>query len=73
MNENATGFVKKEMVKAAEPYRIGLPVAQAASAVGRARARLVSQEGTTAMVEVLCSCGKRIQLNCEYEAQEPPG
>ena len=72
MNENATGFVRKDMVKLAEPYRIGL-VAQAASPLGTASARLVSQEGTTALVEVLCSCGKRIQLNCEYEAQEPPG
>ncbi len=72
MNENATGFVRKDMVKAAEPYRIG-PVAQAASPRRQASARLVSQEGTSALVEVLCSCGKRIQLNCEYEAQEPPG
>ena len=72
MNENATGFVRKDMVKPAEPYRIG-PVAQAASPLGTASARLVSQEGTTALVEVLCSCGKRIQLNCEYEPQEPPG
>ena len=72
MNENATGFVRKDMVRPAEPYRIG-SVAQAASPLGRARARLVSQEGTSALVEVLCSCGKRIQLNCEYEPQEPPG
>ncbi len=76
MNENATGFVRKDMVKAAEPYRIG-PVGQAApspgASMGPASARLISHNGTVALVEVLCSCGKRIQLDCQCEPQETPG
>ena len=73
MNENPTGFVRKDMVNAAEPYRIG-PAVQAGSGLGAgtASARLISQKGTIALVEVLCSCGTKIQLNCQYEAQGPP-
>ena len=72
MNKNATGFVRRDMVKPAEPRRIG-PAVQGVSAGRPASARLVSQEETTALVEVVCSCGQRIHLNCEYESDKPSG
>lgn len=75
MNQDATGFVRKDMVKSAEPYRIGggpQAAAPAVNAASGATARLVSQQESTAVVEVVCGCGAKIQLNCEYEGKAKP-
>ncbi len=76
MSQDATGFVRKDMVKSAEPYQIGPgyqaePAMNAATAT-EATARLVTQQGNTALVEVVCGCGAKIQLNCEYEGEKKP-
>ncbi len=74
------GIVKKSLVKDAGRCSVGVAVgsgkqgfAAAANAAAGASARIVEQDARRAIVEVVCSCGKRITLQCEYAAGPAAG
>ena len=60
--------VKKDVVKEAGRCRVGEAGSAGAPgfAPGGARARIVEQNQRNAVVEVVCSCGRKITLQCEY-------
>ncbi len=72
----ATGIIKKSQVKPAGRRRLsGCTAAQDGDAL-TIEAHLLSSDGTRAIVEVVCGCGQRIEIICEYDmpagAQGPP-
>ena len=45
----------------------------AATASGQAKARLIDQNANGATIEVICPCGQKIQLFCEYAVTRATG
>jgi hypothetical protein len=43
--------------------------AHASHAAAEPAARMLSHDAAGAMIEVTCSCGKKIQIRCEYDAK----
>ena len=73
MVQKVMGVVKKDMIRSAPPCRIDGMAGAASPATdsspqhsGREQARIVEQKNGLAVVEVTCSCGKKMYLNCEY-------
>ena len=58
------GIVKNDMVKLAQPCRVGPGAPPAGSDAPQPQARIVEQNQTQAIVEVTCSCGSTFYLNC---------
>ena len=48
-----------------EPARIGLP--HSGPAKGEPRIELIREGDIVRAIEVICSCGERIRLRCDYE------
>ena len=77
MEQPLAGVIKKAALKQAAPRRIsGEPAGTAPApastppAAGKpVTARVIQQDGTHAVIEVICSCGQRIQLQCDYAQQ----
>ncbi|MHC4295410.1 MAG: hypothetical protein ACYSTL_07475 [Planctomycetota bacterium] len=74
MEELAQGVLKKKALKTGAPRRIGTGGQSAMSPTGgaftrSAQARIVQQNDTHAIVEVRCSCGRTIRLQCNYANQ----
>jgi len=66
MTDMSTGVLKKDVVKMAPGRRPG-PVGPADEAAkATPRARIVGQTQTHAVLEVVCSCGQKIQVQCNY-------
>ena len=67
MAETAPAVVKKDQVKLAEPCPVGAGVGVGArSARSSWQARVVEQGQAGAVIEVVCPCGQRVRLHCEY-------
>lgn len=63
---NPLRVLKKDMVKPGEPRRLDDCAAAEDSVPGGPRARIVEQAGGSAVVEVICTCGRSIHLKCKY-------
>lgn len=50
------------VVLADEPVRIGGP----AGGPGEPRVHLVREDGVIRAIDVVCACGERIRVRCEY-------
>lgn len=51
---------------AAEPVRVGPAVAGHAEAHGPPKITLVREDGVVRAIDVVCSCGERIRILCDY-------
>lgn len=82
----AVTVLKKAVVREAPGVALGGPPRAAASpspalgaqpqrpgAPGEPQARILEQDDTAAMVEVLCPCGCRIVLRCQTGSPAPAG
>ena len=58
-----TGIIKKDAVKMAGKRKLELPQLQVSSTSGPT-ARITEQKENAAVIEVTCTCGKRIYLDC---------
>lgn len=58
----SSGVVKKQAVRVADGEAVENHEACLAPA---GRARIISQQDGTAVVEILCECGRKILLQCE--------
>lgn len=73
MAEAVRTVLKKGQVKLGEPYRLGGGAAGAPGSSG-ARARVVEQGDAGALIEVVCACGRKTYLRCDYApAEQAPG
>ena len=65
-------IIRKDQVRLAGSCRIG----DASAARGRgekpAQVRVIGQTDDSAVIEVACSCGKRIQIRCALGAPSVP-
>lgn len=72
MMPRATGVIKSGQVRAGDSLAAPLPgqaargVASALAAGGLARARIVEQRPDGVIVEVTCTCGRTVLLQCDY-------
>ncbi len=72
MAEFAKGILKNDSFQLGEPCSIGsssaLGVAVATPTAGAngPTAKLIQQDETHAVIEVVCTCGKTIQIQCNY-------
>ncbi len=66
------GVVKEANLTQAAPRRISSgPIGPGAMPTGKpATAAVVQQDDTHAVIEVTCSCGRKIQLQCDYAQPE---
>ena len=58
------GIVKSEMVKSAQPCRVGHRAAPAGGNAPQPQARIIEQNDAQAIVEITCACGDTFYLNC---------
>lgn len=63
MDEAIRGVLKKNVV------RMTAPGGAAAPADGQPTAQLLEQDASHAVIQVTCSCGSTIRINCDYEAR----
>jgi hypothetical protein len=72
---NAVGILKKDRVRPGGTRRLGGQAGTPAGAAagGAARARIVEQTGDGAVVEIICPCGRRIRVQCLYDAPDAAG
>ncbi len=68
MEELTEGVLKKDEVKEAEPRQIGAAGSVPTAPVGP-NARVTEQDDARSIVEVRCTCGRIIQLQCNYAQQ----
>ncbi|HEX4610280.1 MAG TPA: hypothetical protein VH092_18970 [Urbifossiella sp.] len=62
----ASPLVPADRVRVAvDPVRVG-PAAHAAEAHGPPKITLVREDGVVRAIDVVCSCGERIRILCEY-------
>lgn len=65
-----TGVIKKEKIIQAEPVMLGESGQMAAVAsrmpTVQPQAKIVGQNESGAIIEVVCSCGQRLQVVCEF-------
>ncbi len=74
MTEFAKGVLKNDSFQLGEPCSIGSPSASGAGVAvatptadaNGPTARLIQQDETHAVIEVVCTCGKTIQIQCNY-------
>jgi len=66
------GIVKCQMVKLAQPCRLGHDAAPGGTETAEPQARIVEQNAAQAIVEVTCSCGSTFYLNCLCAAPQEP-
>jgi len=66
MTDLSTGVLKKEAVRMAPARQIGTAGAAGEPGAAGARARIVHQSRTHSIVEVVCACGRSIQVQCNY-------
>jgi len=64
---SAGRIVKRKEVKVAGQRRLDLPAPHASPSV-EPQGRIVEQDDDGAIVEVTCSCGKVLHLQCKYAA-----
>ena len=62
MSEGMTAVLKKDMV------RMSAPGGGAAAPGGQPAAQILEQDASHAVIQVTCSCGSTIRINCEHEA-----
>ena len=65
-NRDSLGVLKKGMIKIAEPRLIGDCAVAGGSVSDGPRARIVEQDESSTVIEVICTCGKSIYLKCDY-------
>lgn len=68
MEELTEGVLKKDKVKEAGPRQIAPPGNVPTAPVGP-NARITEQDGARSIVEVRCTCGRIIQLQCNHAKQ----
>lgn len=68
--------LKKDTLKPAEPYRVDGGAARDDPAPSGPTARIVRSTDRGAVVEVVCTCGKKMHVRCVYAGPaagpEPP-
>ena len=62
MSEGMRAVLKKDMV------RMSAPGGGAAAPGGQPAAQILEQDASHAVIQVTCSCGSTIRINCEHEA-----
>jgi len=67
MSELRIGVLKKDDVKMGQPQQLGSP--QPHPSPGQPEARVLERSDTHTTVEVVCSCGQRISLQCNHPAR----
>jgi len=70
MAEIVGGILKKSRIKMVRPRCVG-----DVSGADRPQARIVERGETGVVIEVTCSCGKKLTLQCDYApvaGQTPP-
>ena len=63
MSEGMRAVLKKDMV------RMSAPGGGAAAPGGQPTAQILEQDASHAVIQVTCSCGSTIRINCDYEAR----
>ena len=68
MEKLANGVLKSDALRPGQPCRIGQPppTEGGAGPSSGPTARVVQQTDTCAIVEVVCSCGNSIRVQCDY-------
>ena len=67
MRRYVEGVLKKREIRLGQPRTIGTESDAPAQAP---QARIAQQNDTGATLEVVCSCGRRMQLRCDYATAE---
>ncbi len=73
MDELRKGVLKGDAIRMGDPFSIPAPRSGSTGGVAAGSgptARIAQQNDTHALVEVICSCGQTIQVQCNYS--EPP-
>ncbi len=63
MIQPIAGLIKKHQIQEAGACPVG---AQAAAAETGPSARIVDQQPNASTVEIICTCGRRLELRCEH-------
>lgn len=63
MQDAASGIVKKHAVREGGSYRLSAPGSAAPAA---AKVRIVHQDEKIAVLEITCTCGQKILLQCDF-------
>ena len=69
------GILKNDSFRVGEPCPLGQTTTQGAAVAAPASqqdadgpvARVIEQAPTHAIVEIVCTCGKAIQMRCDYD------
>ena len=70
MSDSPRGVLKRNQVRVGGPYRVaGGPAARPEP--GDAEARIVDVEGSEAILEVRCVCGRLTYVRCRWAAPAP--
>lgn len=77
MDQLSAGVIKRAALKQGAPRRISggsagmapTPASMPQASGKPVTARVIQQNDTHAVIEVTCSCGQTIQLQCDYAQQ----
>lgn len=69
---SSTGIIKKSQVKSAGRRRLGSAGAGQGGAA-TIETHLVSSDESRAVIEIVCKCGERIEIVCEYATAPDQG
>ena len=72
MDQSSAAVLKKTEVKLTESVHLGSASAGQGPAAHPPQARIIEQNDTNAVVEVVCGCGRKILLLCDCTAQGGP-
>ena len=68
MDQEATAVLKRDKIREGQRRLIGGGSPRANVEPVRTRARIVEQDDTHAVIEVICDCGRKCYVNCAHEA-----
>ena len=68
MAEGGPVVLKNNQVELGQPRRLGTAAAPSGAAAPRPQARIVEQNDAGAIIELVCTCGRKTHLQCEYAA-----
>ena len=68
MDQEATAVLKKGKIREGQRRLIGGESLRPGVETVRTRARIVEQDNTHAVIEVICDCGRKCYVNCAHAA-----
>lgn len=70
VQEKTIRVIKKNRVSAGKPLRIGLGSMPQTPQAGHPRARVIQDAQGRTVIEVVCTCGRTFNLECDMEPAE---